>query len=62
MPAQDEAKVDAFNKEVNKLIEGIANIDIKVNTKYTPGLGDKYQPITDIEPLDKDTKVNLDHQ
>jgi len=30
MPVSDEAKVDAFNKEVNKLIEGVANIDIKV--------------------------------
>jgi len=57
LSTKDAENVDKFNKEIKAVIEGYENVSVKVSAKI--GAGDNYKPITQIEPMGEDLKVDL---
>ena len=60
LPSSDADKVDAFNAAIKEITKDIEGIDINVVSKL--GLGDKYKTITNVIPLNKRKKVNIEHK
>lgn len=52
-------QADKFNAAVKGVIDGISNV--KIGVQCLLGAGDQYKTITEIEKMDGDEKVSLEH-